>query len=138
MQPALFDPSPFRIGPAQPRPATSGKGYVPEYVQITPGVWAVCVYILIPKNGFGHLHFPAYWGAPQDAPRWRVDRHGTQAPDGTFIFTSHVEAHAVTVETFGPDLADIYRYMARIEIPSDDHRPQGRTTSHPPFCPGRN
>ncbi|PZG01999.1 hypothetical protein C1I99_04780 [Micromonospora deserti] len=64
-------------------------GYLPEYVQIEPGVWAVCVFAPIPKNGFGHLHhFPHYWGGPQKVPRWRVDRHGTEVPDGTFTFTS--------------------------------------------------
>lgn len=119
----LLVESAVRVGPVRPRPAAQGGGYVPEYVQIELGVWAVCVFILIPKNGFGHLHFPAYWGGPQDSPRWRVDRHGSGPHGLTFVFTSRAEAEQVVTETFG-DPAAVYRYMSWIEIPSDDHRPK--------------
>jgi hypothetical protein len=125
IQPDLFAGvyAPPRLAP--PRPATPDRGCRAEYVQFEVGVWAMCVFALIPKNGFGHLEFPHYWGGPQDLPHWtwRVDRHGRQVPDGTFIFTSRTEAEQVVGEAF-PGVTDLYRHMAWISIPSDDHRRQ--------------
>lgn len=125
----LFDGAIAPVGPAKPRPAGADADGRAEYVQITPGVWAMCVYRLIPKIGFSHLHFPHYWGGPQGKSRWRVDRHGADVPDGTFIFTSRAEAEGVIAEAFG-DATDLCPYMGWIEIPSDDHRPKaaGRRT----------
>lgn len=114
------------IAPAaapRPRPAAGAAGYRPEIVQAAPGMWVIVTFALIPKNGYGHLHFPHYWGGPQHATRWRVDRHGSGAPNGTFIFGSHADATATAVEVFG-DTTDLHPFMGRVEIPSDDHRPR--------------
>jgi hypothetical protein len=123
----LFGGAIVPVATAMPRPATTRIGYEPEFVQVKPGVWALCVYALIPKLGTEHLHFPHYFGGPADQPRWRVARHG-ELPGDTFLFDSREHATQVTAEVFG-GATDLHRFMGWIEIPSDDHR-RRRTTRH--------
>jgi hypothetical protein len=118
---ALFVPQPIDT-PSGPPPRSTGKSArgAAEYVEISPGTWAVCVFGLIPKNGFSGLDFPHYWGGPQESPRWRVARH-RDVPDGTFIFATATEAQEVVAEAFG-GVADLGPFMGWIQIPSDDLR----------------
>lgn len=110
----------YTIGPAAPRRATAEITGEAEFVQVEPGVWAVCVYGFIPKLGSEHLHFPHYFGGPAEHPRWRVARH-RELPGGTFLFDSREEAEQIVALVF-PGATDLHPHMGWIEIPSDDHR----------------
>lgn len=123
-QPVLFG-DPIPAGP-YPRAAAVRPVCAAEYVNILPGVWAVCVFTRIPKMGFQDLDFPHYWGRLDDDGRiaWRVARHG-DVPDRTFTFTSREDAAATVVQAFGRD-RDLHPFMGWIEIPSDDHRRASR------------
>jgi hypothetical protein len=116
----LFGGAYAPVAPAMPRPAVPDPGYAPEFVHAQPGVWAICVYALIPKLRTGHLHFPHYFGGPPDYPRWRVARHG-ELPGDTFIFDTRTEAEEITALVFG-GATDLRHRMTWIEVPSDDHR----------------
>lgn len=116
------------MGP-RPQPAAEAAKGKAQIIEIVPGVWAVCVFDLIPKNGFGHLAFPHYWGRLGDNSIWRVARHG-EVPDGTFVFTSEAEAEAVLARTFDGE-TDLRSFMSRISVPSDDHRMTASGTRAP-------
>jgi hypothetical protein len=116
----LFGGSYTPAAPAMPRPAVPDPGYAPEFVHAQPGVWAICVYAMIPKQGFEHLHFPHYFGGPPDCTRWRVARHA-ELPVDTFIFDTRAEAAEITALVFG-GATNLRHWMARVEVPSDDHR----------------
>lgn len=107
------------------RPADPGNRGVVEYHQVDPGQWVVVVYGLIPKNGFGHLDFPHFWGDPAERPVWRVARTG-KVPGGTFLFESREQAVEIVSVAF-PDQSQMFRYMGRIEVPSLDNRRAGHS-----------
>mgnify|MGYP006170429147 FL=1 len=86
-----------------------------------PGQWAVVVFKLIPKNGFGHLLFPHLWGERAERRVWRVARHG-ELPEDTFLFDSREHA-AETVEAAFPGPGPLP--MGWVEVPSDDYRRRG-------------